>query len=208
MLAGWPLFGLFEDNSASCGSGWHASDATTALAAAVLAAVTVLLLKREWFNQLPTPCSTYSTKRRMGTCFHTGTSPFKADQAQPLQQHSHCCRFSGGRPPLLLVVYHFKQHLPFAGLLTALFVSTGTAWWVAVLAALVLLAVAALWTGTRARDADVLATFLVVRALGGRHAVLFTLPGGRSASQRTALTSAARQRAARVKVLLLVCRRF
>ena len=199
MLAGWPLFGLFEDNSASCGSGWHASDATTALAAAVLAAVTVLLLKREWYTQLPTPCRTYSTKRRMGTCFHTGTSPSKPTKPSPCKQYSHCCMFSGGRLPLLLVVYHFKRHLPFAGLSTAIFVSTGTAWWVAVLAALVLLAVAALWTGTRARDADVLATFLVVRALGGRQAVLFTLPGGRSASQRTALTSAACQRAARVR---------
>ena len=85
----------------------------------------------------------------------------------------------------------FSQHLPFASLLTALFASTGTARWVAVLAALVLLAFAALWSGTRAREADVLATFLVVRAWpGGGHARLFTVPGGRSARQLTALTNA------------------
>lgn len=60
MLPGWPLLGLFADHSASCGSGWHASDATTALAAAVLAAVTMLLLKREWwFVHSPRPCNTH-----------------------------------------------------------------------------------------------------------------------------------------------------
>lgn len=95
---------------------------------------------------------------------------FQAERARLLQPPSYCCSFSECRPPLLLVLCYFKQGLPFTGLLTALSVPTGTAWWLAVLAALVLLAVAALWSGTRARDADVLATFLVVRALGRRHA--------------------------------------
>ena len=62
-------------------------------------------------------------------------------------------------------------------LLTSPFVATGAARWAAVLAALVLLAVAALWSGTHARDADVLATFLVVSPAGRRHAGLLCLPG-------------------------------
>ena len=123
---------------------------------------------------------------------HSKTEPAVATTSILLQL-SKC------RPPLRRVLYCCKQASPFTGLLTALFAAPGTAWWVAVLAALVLLAVVALWTGTRARDADVLATFLVVRALGGRHADSSTLPGGCRARKQTVLTSAARQRAARVK---------
>ena len=113
MLPGWPLTGLFEDNSASCGSGWHASEATTALAAAVLAAVTVLLLKREWsFTYSPRPCSSHRSKVVHGNNFHYRHRTIQADRAQLMRPPSKCCSFRYCRPPLLPVLCYFNQGAP------------------------------------------------------------------------------------------------